>query len=115
MSYCKLDSERFGECTDGDIDDSVYNAELLFCMKNMAGQVVSKEEYWQLLFVLGFKEYNFEAITQDYKVILTLFNSFDQSSKNSIKDWINQFQFSFEYDETISEADNRLLFKDFFA
>ena len=67
------------------------------------------------MFVLGNKEYNFEAITQDYKVILTLFNSFDQSSKNSIKNLISQFQFPFEYDETISEADNRLLFKDFFS
>ena len=96
------------------LDDSAYNLELLLCMKNMTAQFVTKEEYQQLLFILGFKDYNSNIIYQDYKKILTLLNDFDTATESNFKDMLNQLQCPFVYDEGTDLAEDRQEFKDFF-
>ena len=107
MSYCKLSSDRFKQFTDKDIGDSAYKLDLLLCMKNMTAQFVTKKEYQKLLFILGFKDYNSDVMSQDYKAILTLLNDFDTATEFNFKDMLNQLQFSFVYDEETDLAENR--------
>jgi hypothetical protein len=114
MSSCKLRPDRFKQYTDEDIDNSAYNYELLVCMKNMTAQFVTKNEYQKLLFILGFKDYNSNLMSQDYKEILTLFNDFNTATESNFKDMLKQLQFPFVYDEHIDLAGNQRNFKDFF-
>ena len=115
MSYCKLHSERFQQFTTQDIDNSAYDLNFLLCMKNVSAQFVSKEEYQKLLFILGFKDYNFNTISQDYRTILTLMNDFSTSTVSNFKHMLHQMQFPFVYDEKRTLAENRKSFKDFFS
>jgi predicted protein tyrosine phosphatase len=113
MSSCKLRPDRFKQNTDEDIDNSAYNYELLVCMKNMTAQFVTKNEYQKLLFILGFKDYNSNIMSQDYKEILTLFNDFNTATESNFKDMLKQLQFPFVYDEHIDLAENQQKFKFF--
>ena len=115
MSYCKLSSERFKHFLNVDIAESAYNLELLLCMKNMTAQFVTKKEYQQILFILGFKDYNSKIVIQDYKKILALLNDFDTATEINFKDMIKQLQFPYIYDDQLDLAENRQQFKDFFS
>ena len=115
MSFCKLSNVRFPLVSDKDIDNSAYNMELLLSMKNMTAQFVSREEYQQLLFILGFKDFSSDGMAQDYQPILTLFKEFNTATKDNFKEMIQKLQFPFVYDEEVDLAQNRHDFKDFFS
>ena len=88
MPFCKLSNVRFPQVSDKNNDDSAYNMELLLSMRNMTAQFVSREEYQQLLFILGFKNFSSDGMAQDYVAILTLFKDFDSSTEDKFKDMI---------------------------
>ena len=114
MSYCKLSNVKFPLVSDNNIDNSAYSMELLLSIRNMTAQFVSREEYQQLMFILGFKNFSSDDMAQDYQPILSLFREFNTATEDKFKDMIQKLQFLFVYDEHSDLAQNRHVFKDIF-
>jgi hypothetical protein len=110
MSYIRLKKDPALN-----FDEFVFNLELLMVLKGVTAQFVTQEQYQQLLFILGQKASGSGGKLQDYKELLTLFNSFHTNSVENFQAMLNQFQFPFVYNPNKSLAENRRDFKDFFS
>src|SRR5688500_15644357 len=91
--------------------------EVLLVMKDVTAQFVSREQYQQLLFILGQspKLHPFAGPQQNYTAVLELFNMFETSTIENFQGMLHQFQFHFVYNKNKSLAQNRHDFKDFFS
>lgn len=114
MSYCKLSTDEFKLCTMDNIDDDAYNLDLLVSMKNLSAKYVTNEEYKQLLFILGLKDFTAEVIYQDYSLVLSFLNLFHTSSKENFKEMLTQLQIPFYCNDLLTLAELQHEFKDFF-
>ena len=94
--------------------DIAFEIEVLLVLQGFTAQFVTKEQYQQLLFVLGQKGNSSTVDLQNYKVLLKLFNDFHTNSVDNFKDMMTAFEFPFVYDENKSLPENRCDFKDFF-
>ena len=94
-------------------DEWSHRQELRIFLSETTAQFVLKEQYEQLLFVLGQKP-DF-ATRRGCREILELFNDFPTNTPKNFKAMLHQLQFPFVYDDTKSLAVNRHDFKDFFS
>ena len=111
MSLCQVNKAEIH------LPVSAYEVELVLVLSNVTAQSVTKEQYQQLLFILGQNQNQkspFAATEQTYKEVLKLFNNFNMATKENFQDMIHNLQFPFEYNENRTLAENRHDFKDFF-
>ena len=110
MSYCRLKTD-----IDLKLPELAFDLDLRLIMRGVSAQFVSKEQYQQLLFILGQKGHNETGITQNYTEILSLFNNFHTNSHENIQHMLAALEFLFPYNMHKSIAQNRRDFKDFFS
>ena len=110
MSFC-----RFKKNSVQNLDVSAYEYSLLLVLDGFTAQFVTKEQYQQLLFILGQKVNSPAANEQNYQEILQLFNPFHTSSIENFQEMISQLQFPYAYNAKKTLGQNRRDFKDFFS
>jgi hypothetical protein len=92
--------------------------ELVLLLQGYTARSVTKEQYQQLLFILGQnptgKNFPFAGPQQTYMEVLKLFNMFGTGTKDNFQDMLYKMQFPFVYNENKPLAKNRHDFKDFF-
>ena len=107
MSYCWLGKEFASKLPETDLD-----TELWLIQQRISAHFVLKEQYQQLMFVLG------QTCTtendQKFDDIFTLLNDFTTSSKENFQVMLKQLGIPFQYNANISLEQNKQQFKDFF-
>lgn len=109
LGYCRLRQDFATQLGLEDTDQEVQLVEHRFNATS-----VSKEKYKLLLYILGQSCTSVSDNHEKYKRILTLFNSFHTNSEENFKLMLKQLEFPYSYNQRLSLAENRRLFKDFF-
>src|SRR5687767_11860787 len=90
MTWCKLKKNLLPN-----LPEDAFNSDLLLVLKGVTAQFVTKEQYQQLLFILG---QNLNTSTENqpkFKKNLELFNDFATHTSDNFKNMLNQLQFPF--------------------
>jgi hypothetical protein len=114
MSLCQFNKDNGIQ-----VPPPAYEIELVLLLEGFTAWSVTKEQYQQLLFILGQnptgKNSPFAGPQQTYMEVLKLFNTFGTDTKDNFQDMLYKMQFPFVYDENKPLAKNRRDFKDFFS
>ena len=110
MSWCRLRPEYASK-----FQAIAQNQEIKLVEKNACVHFVSKEQYHQLMFILGRTYTSFTDNYCKYEELLTHFNNFDTSNIENFKQMLEHHEFPYKYNECIPLVENRRLFKDFFS
>ncbi len=113
MSLCQIKGNPEFHLISG-----AYDIKLILLLKEFTAQFVTKEQYQQLLFILGQNQNKtsiFAGTEQTFKEVLMLFDKFHTGTKENFQDMLHDLQFPFVYNENKSLAENRHDFKDFFS
>lgn len=108
LSWCKLNNIH-----QPNLDNLAYTMEVQFILQDCSAQFVTRNQYHKLLFVLG--QNPDDALGQNCKDVLTLFNEFPTNTVHNFKDMLHRFDFPYVYNNQKTLAENRGDFQDFFS
>ena len=110
MSYCTLKTDSSSK-----LPKLAFELDLQLVLRGVTAQFVSKDQYKQLLFILGMKPNSSTGSQQTYMEVLELFKEINTNSSDSFQDMLGALEFPFVYNKKKSIAQNRRDFKDFFS